>query len=67
MLSVVAALLVTPTNLAKFDMGESIGLKAFYAAISADSIRRAARCSAGSWWCAGLTARTSRPHTKASR
>jgi branched-chain amino acid transport system permease protein len=32
-LSVVAALLVTPTYLAKFDMGESIGLKAFYAAI----------------------------------
>src|SRR5438874_2487991 len=33
-LAVVAALLVTPTYLAKFDMGESIGLKAFYAAIS---------------------------------
>jgi branched-chain amino acid transport system permease protein len=32
-LAVVAALLVTPTYLAKFDMGESIGLKAFYAAI----------------------------------
>jgi branched-chain amino acid transport system permease protein len=33
LLAVVAALLVTPTYLAKFDMGESIGLKAFYAAI----------------------------------
>ena len=32
-LAVVAALLVTPTYLAKVDMGESIGLKAFYAAI----------------------------------
>jgi branched-chain amino acid transport system permease protein len=32
-LAVVAALLVTPTYLAKFDMGDSIGLKAFYAAI----------------------------------
>jgi branched-chain amino acid transport system permease protein len=32
-LAAVAALLVTPTYLAKFDMGESIGLKAFYAAI----------------------------------
>ena len=32
-LATVAALLVTPTYLAKFDMGESIGLKAFYAAI----------------------------------
>ena len=32
-LAVVAAMLVTPTYLAKFDMGESIGLKAFYAAI----------------------------------
>ncbi|MBA3777020.1 MAG: branched-chain amino acid ABC transporter permease, partial [Betaproteobacteria bacterium] len=32
-LAVVAALLVTPTYLAKFDMGESIGLKAFFAAI----------------------------------
>jgi len=32
-LAVVAALLITPTYLAKFDMGESIGLKAFYAAI----------------------------------
>lgn len=32
-LASVAALLVTPTYLAKFDMGESIGLKAFYAAI----------------------------------
>jgi branched-chain amino acid transport system permease protein len=32
-LAVVAALLVTPVYLAKFDMGESIGLKAFYAAI----------------------------------
>ena len=32
-LAVVAALLVTPTYLAKFDMGESLGLKAFYAAI----------------------------------
>jgi len=33
LLAAVAALLVTPTYLAKFDMGESIGLKAFYAAI----------------------------------
>ena len=32
-LATVAALLVTPTYLAKFDMGDSIGLKAFYAAI----------------------------------
>ena len=32
-LAVVAAILVTPTYLAKFDMGDSIGLKAFYAAI----------------------------------
>jgi len=32
-LAVVTALLITPTYLAKFDMGESIGLKAFYAAI----------------------------------
>jgi branched-chain amino acid transport system permease protein len=32
-LAAVAALLVTPTYLAKFDMGDSIGLKAFYAAI----------------------------------
>jgi branched-chain amino acid transport system permease protein len=32
-LAAVAALLVTPTFLAKFDMGDSIGLKAFYAAI----------------------------------
>ena len=32
-LSVVAALLVTPTYLAKFDMGDSIGQKAFFAAI----------------------------------
>ncbi len=32
-LAAVAALLVAPTYLAKFDMGESIGLKAFYAAI----------------------------------
>jgi len=32
-LACVAALLITPTYLAKFDMGESIGLKAFYAAI----------------------------------
>jgi branched-chain amino acid transport system permease protein len=32
-LASVAALLVTPAYLAKFDMGESIGLKAFYAAI----------------------------------
>jgi branched-chain amino acid transport system permease protein len=32
-LAAVAALLVTPAYLAKFDMGESIGLKAFYAAI----------------------------------
>ena len=32
-LAAVAALLVTPTYLAKFDMGESMGLKAFYAAI----------------------------------
>ena len=32
-LAVVAALLITPTYLAKFDMGDSIGLKAFFAAI----------------------------------
>jgi branched-chain amino acid transport system permease protein len=32
-LAVVAALLVTPSYLAKFDMGETIGLKAFFAAI----------------------------------
>ena len=32
-LAAVAALLVTPTYLAKFDMGDSIGLKAFFAAI----------------------------------
>jgi branched-chain amino acid transport system permease protein len=32
-LATVAALLVTPGYLAKFDMGDSIGLKAFYAAI----------------------------------
>jgi branched-chain amino acid transport system permease protein len=32
-LAAAAALLVTPTYLAKFDMGETIGLKAFYAAI----------------------------------
>ena len=32
-LACVAALLITPTYLAKFDMGETIGLKAFYAAI----------------------------------
>jgi len=29
----VAALLITPTYLAKFDMGDSIGQKAFFAAI----------------------------------
>jgi branched-chain amino acid transport system permease protein len=33
MLAVSAALLVTPTYLAKFDMGESLGTKAFFAAI----------------------------------
>ena len=33
MLACVAALLVTPTYLAKFDMGESLGTKAFFAAI----------------------------------
>jgi branched-chain amino acid transport system permease protein len=33
LLAVVAALLVTPTYLAKFDMGDSIGQKAFFAAI----------------------------------
>jgi len=33
MLAVVAALLVTPTYLAKFDMGDSLGPKAFFAAI----------------------------------
>ena len=33
LLACAAALLVTPTYLAKFDMGESIGQKAFYAAI----------------------------------
>ncbi|MEO9136269.1 MAG: branched-chain amino acid ABC transporter permease [Casimicrobiaceae bacterium] len=32
-LAAVAALLVTPTYLAKFDMGDSIGPKAFFAAI----------------------------------
>jgi branched-chain amino acid transport system permease protein len=32
-LSVVTALLITPTYLAKFDMGDVIGLKAFFAAI----------------------------------
>ena len=32
-LAVVAALLVTPTYLAKFDMGDAIGQKAFFAAI----------------------------------
>ena len=32
-LAVMAALLVTPTYLAKFDMGDSIGQKAFFAAI----------------------------------
>jgi branched-chain amino acid transport system permease protein len=32
-LAVVAAMLIAPTYLVKFDMGESIGLKAFYAAI----------------------------------
>ncbi|MEJ8810260.1 branched-chain amino acid ABC transporter permease [Variovorax ureilyticus] len=32
-LAVAAALLVTPTYLAKFDMGESLGSKAFFAAI----------------------------------
>ena len=32
-LAAVAALLVTPSYLAKFDMGETIGLKAFFAAI----------------------------------
>jgi branched-chain amino acid transport system permease protein len=33
LLAVAAALLVTPTYLAKFDMGESLGNKAFFAAI----------------------------------
>ena len=33
LLAAVAALLVTPTYLAKFDMGESLGTKAFFAAI----------------------------------
>jgi branched-chain amino acid transport system permease protein len=33
LLAAVAALLITPTYLAKFDMGDAIGLKAFYAAI----------------------------------
>jgi branched-chain amino acid transport system permease protein len=33
LLAALAALLVTPTYLAKFDMGDVIGLKAFYAAI----------------------------------
>ena len=32
-LAAVAALLITPSYLAKFDMGETIGLKAFFAAI----------------------------------
>jgi branched-chain amino acid transport system permease protein len=33
LLAVAAALLVTPTYLAKFDMGDSLGTKAFFAAI----------------------------------
>ena len=33
LLAAVTAILVTPTYLAKFDMGDTIGLKAFYAAI----------------------------------
>ena len=33
LLACAAALLVTPTYLAKFDMGESLGTKAFFAAI----------------------------------
>jgi len=33
LLAVVAALLITPTYLAKFDMGDAIGQKAFFAAI----------------------------------
>lgn len=33
LLACAAALLVTPTYLAKFDMGESLGMKAFFAAI----------------------------------
>ena len=33
LLATAAALLVTPTYLAKFDMGESLGIKAFFAAI----------------------------------
>lgn len=33
LLAVAAAMLVTPTYLAKFDMGESLGTKAFFAAI----------------------------------
>jgi len=33
LLACAAALLVTPTYLAKFDMGESLGNKAFFAAI----------------------------------
>jgi branched-chain amino acid transport system permease protein len=32
-LAAVSALLITPVYLAKFDMGDTIGLKAFYAAI----------------------------------
>jgi branched-chain amino acid transport system permease protein len=32
-LACTAALLITPTYLAKFDMGESLGIKAFFAAI----------------------------------
>jgi branched-chain amino acid transport system permease protein len=43
-LAVVAALLITPTYLAKFDMGDAIGQKAFFAAIIGGSTRRGARC-----------------------
>ena len=46
LLACAAALLVTPTYLAKFDMGEPLGTKAFFAAIIGgfnNSARRAAR------------------------
>ena len=46
-LACAAALLVTPTYLAKFDMGESLGTKAFFAAIIGGFNNRAARCWAG--------------------
>jgi branched-chain amino acid transport system permease protein len=47
-LACAAALLVTPTYLAKFDMGESLGTKAFFAAIIGGFNNSAARCWAAS-------------------